>query len=65
MAQVRSKNAGDHEAGHYDAYCIRAFAHGLPAATGEGIGIDRLVMALTDRAIILGVTQFPSMRLES
>jgi lysyl-tRNA synthetase, class II len=62
--QVRDKDAGDHEAMHYDADYIRALEHGLPPTAGEGIGIDRLVMLFTDSASIRDVLLFPHMRPE-
>ncbi len=63
-AQVASKDAGDLEAMHYDADYVRALEHGLPPTAGEGIGIDRLVMLLTDSAAIRDVLLFPHMRPE-
>ena len=62
--QVEEKDAGDHEAMHYDADYIRAMEYGLPPTAGEGIGIDRLVMFLTDSASIRDVLLFPQMRPE-
>ena len=62
--QVAEKDAGDHEAMHYDADYIRAMEYGLPPTAGEGIGIDRLVMFLTDSPSIRDVLLFPQMRPE-
>jgi len=63
-AQVAEKEAGDTEAMHFDADYIRALEYGMPPTAGEGIGIDRLLMLLTDSASIREVLLFPLMRPE-
>lgn len=63
-AQVSEKEAGDDEAMHFDADYIRALEYGMPPTAGEGIGIDRLLMLLTDSASIREVLLFPLMRPE-
>ncbi|MEO0573933.1 MAG: lysine--tRNA ligase [Pseudomonadota bacterium] len=64
QAQVDNRGAGDDEAMHFDADYIRALEYGLPPTAGLGVGIDRLVMMLTDRATIRDVLLFPHMRPE-
>ena len=64
QAQMEEKAIGDAEAMEYDTDYVRALEYGMPPAGGIGIGIDRVVMLLTDQAAIRDVLLFPHMRPE-
>ncbi len=64
LSQVDARDAGDQEAMYFDADYIKALSYGMPPTAGEGMGIDRLVMLLSDCQSIRDVILFPTMRPE-
>lgn len=62
LAQVKAREAGDEEANMMDTDFVNALEYGLPPTGGLGIGLDRLIMLLTDEASIRDILLFPTMK---
>jgi lysyl-tRNA synthetase class 2 len=64
LAQLQARERGDEEAHQMDEDYIRALSYGMPPTAGEGIGVDRLTMLLTNSTSIRDVILFPHLRAE-
>jgi len=64
-SQIDAKDAGDDEAHEMDEDYVRALGYGLPPTAGQGLGIDRLTMLLTNEQSIKDVILFPAMKPEN
>ena len=62
LAQVKARESGDEEANMMDTDFVNALEYGLPPTGGLGIGLDRLIMLLTDEASIRDILLFPTMK---
>ncbi|PYS10680.1 MAG: lysine--tRNA ligase, partial [Acidobacteria bacterium] len=64
LSQLQQRERGDEEAHQMDEDYIRALSYGMPPTAGEGIGVDRLTMLLTNSTSIRDVILFPHLRAE-
>jgi lysyl-tRNA synthetase class 2 len=64
LEQISARNRGDEEAHSMDSDYIRALSYGMPPTAGEGVGIDRLTMVLTNSSSIRDVILFPLLKPE-